>query len=131
MCNNSELTASDLHAWFLVYCASTRSGSFLESKTRGSRWELVLYHKVIKCWCILKSFLDLRWASYFMNTARRVYLDPLKNPFDSFFSQGNSFAFLLKRDVQFKADFLVQAPWYSRSCGRWWWKATGHKRFFF
>lgn len=100
MNHSSELTASDLHAWFLVYCASTRSGSFLESKTRGSRSELVLYHKVIKCWCILKSFLDLRCACYFRNAVRMAYLDPLKNPFDSFFSQGNSLAFLLKRDVQ-------------------------------
>jgi thioredoxin-related protein len=36
-----NLTASDFQAWFLVYSASTRSDSFRDSSTRGSRSELV------------------------------------------------------------------------------------------
>jgi len=36
-CNNfKELTASDFHAWFLVYWASTRLGSSRDNNTNGS-----------------------------------------------------------------------------------------------
>lgn len=36
-----NVSASDFHAWFLVYWASTKFGSALERRTKGSRSPLV------------------------------------------------------------------------------------------
>lgn len=96
ICRYAVQTRSDFQAWFFVYSASTSSGSSLDRRIRGSRSALVLSkengHRS-------GNTEDRKEKDLYMMNENQSDLEPLKNPLDSFFSQGQRAAELPRHHV--------------------------------